>query len=594
VLAKIYIGESIVAKKISFFKFFGLALCVLAVPVFAGCSLVTTNMDKYLAETVASYDNGRIIVNREELLITYNYIGNSRFDNQSTVTEDGIRNTIDLELKRKLLVDFLTSDEADMVSAREEQGVEKIALSTYQYNEIWQNVYDYVNSSVKSLETELRTADGISSSSDEEESSTYTKYEDASYDKQYTLVQDFTTGKYSLKKVKEDTPTASKSIALYTDDEAEGKSFSELAELAYERFRENYWHWTDSKVLDSNNKAEKSYSDEAWSKFINNLLRNESQRNLTKTNADAFLRNVQMIYKLYYQNEVLTAFQEKYTDENITISNKEVADKYRELYRAQQDKYADNPSAFDSAVSTGAGDVYYMKDANKYMKVNHILIKFSDDQNDRIKAELTKLQNSEIDEATYKANVASIKAETMGYNRETGKDVSLNEIYNEIMRVGTLGSASDKIAAFGNLMHIYSQDDNTIGAEACYYIPTDTSITDAMQASFADASRELYNSGKGKVGDMTTQWVETSYGYHIIMYTGLPTNVDGTSQNTEAILLQLDSYRLNPLYNKTMLDKVIEKVTTQSYSDYETSLLDYLMGGKTIVYYDDSFKDLYS
>ena len=582
------------AKKISFFKFFGLALCVLTVPVFAGCSLVTTNMDRYLAETVASYDNGRIVVNREELLITYNYIGNSRFDNQSTVTENGIRNTIDLEVKRKLLVDLLTSDEQDMVSARAKEGIDKIVLSTYQYNEIWQNVYDYVNNSVKSLETELRTADGISTSSEEEEESTYTKYEEASFDKQYTLVQDLTAGKYSLKKVKEDTPTASKSIALYTDTEAQEKSFSKLAELAYDRFRENYWHWTDSKVMDENNKADKSYSDEAWSKFINNLLRNESKRNLTKNNADAFLRNVQMIYKIYYQNEVLTAFQQKHTDENITISNKDVADKYNELYRAQQDKYADNPSAFDTAVSTGAGDVYYMKDANKYMKVNHILIKFSDDQNNRIKEELTKLQNSEIDEATYNVNIASIKAETLGYNRETGKNVPLNDVYNEIMRVSNLGSASDRITAFGNLMHIYSQDDNTIGAEACYYIPTDTTITDAMQKTFADASRELYNGGKGKVGDMTTQWVETSYGYHIIMYTGLPTNVDGTNQNTEATLLQLDSYRLNPLYNKTMLDKVIEKVTAQSYSDYETALLENLMGGKTIVYYEGSFKDLYS
>jgi len=586
-----------VAKKISFFKFLGLALCILVVPVFAGCSLVTTNVDKFLAETVANYDNGKIIVNREELLITYNYIGNSRYDNQSTATEEGVRSTIELEIKRKLLVELLTSDDADMVKARTDNKIEKISLSTYQYNEVWQNVYDYINSAVSSIETDLRTADGISSSEDEDEDEDdYTEYSDTSYDKQYLLVATETDGKleYKLEKVKEDTPNARDSIALYTDAEAKSESFSKLAEASYEKFRKNYWEWTDSKVMNPNSTATQSYSDEAWSKFINNLLRSESERNLTKSNADAFLRNVQMIYKIYYQNAVLTAFQEKYTEDNITLSVKDVADKYRELYRGQVEEYTADSSKFDSAVSTGAGDVYYMKDYNKYMKVNHILIKFSDDQNTRISAELTKLQNCEIDKATYLRNIAQIKAETTGYNRETKENVSLSQIKSQIMAISALSDPYAKITAFGNLMHIYSQDDNTIGAEACYYIPTDTSITDAMQESFANASRDLYNSGKGKIGDMTTEWVETSYGYHIIMYTGLPTNVDGTSANSVAILNALDGYRLNPLYNKTMLDKVIEQVTSQSYSTYESALLESLMQGKTIVYYPNSFKDLYS
>lgn len=581
------------AKKISLFKILCLALCVLVIPVFAGCSLVTTNVDKFLSETVANFDSGRILVNREELIISYNYIGNSRYDNSSTITEEGVRSTIDLEVKRKLLVEFLTSDAQDMVAARAAKGVSQVTLSTYEYNEIWQNVYDYINASVESIETELRADDGILDNDDGDEAdSTYTAYSESSYDKTYTLSE--VNGHFVLQKVVEETPVAKTSIALYTDAEAEAKSFSELAEQAYQKFRSTYWHWTDSKVLDPTNTAARSYSDDAWSKFINNLLRSESDRNLTKNNADAFLRNVQMIYKLYYQNAILSAFQEAYTDENIVVTGKDVADKYRELYAAQYEKYSDNPSAFDSAVSTGAADVYYMKDANKYMMVNHILIKFSDDQNDRIAAELVKLQNCEIDKDTYQKNVAAIKAETTGYNRETGQNVPLSQVYEEIMRVNTLGNASDKIVAFGDLMHIYSEDDSTIGAESCYYIPTDTSITDAMQASFADASRALYADGKGKVGDMTTQWIETSYGYHIIMYTGVPTDVDGMSNNTEATLLKLDAYRINPLYNKTMLDKVIEQVTLQQYATYEEELIDYLMGGKEVVYYPDSFSDLYS
>lgn len=582
--------------KSKFLRFFALAFCFCLAPIFAGCNLVTTNVDKFLAENVASFDNGRIVISREELLITYNTTGNSRFDNSSTPTEKGIRDTIDLELKRKLLVEFLTSDEESIVQARADKNIQKVTLSTHQYNDAWQNVYDYINDTVDSLATELRTKDGIESADDEhdhDDDSEYKSYEDSLYNKQYTLVKDESTGNYVLQKVKEDEEHSNTSIALYTEADAESKTFSELAKQAYDTFRENYWHWTDSKVMNPDATNETSYSDDAWSKFINDLLRSENDRNLTKSSEDAFLRNVQMVYGIYYQNAVLTEFQNKYTRENIVISAKDVADKYRELYDAQYEKYNSNSSAFDSAVPTGAGDVYYMQKANSYMKVNHILVKFSDEQNDAIKAEKTKLDNCEIDLETYNKNVAAIKAQTMATNQQTGEKIYYENVRTEIInKVNNTNSASQKMAEFANLMHQYSEDTATLGAEACYYIPTDTSIKDSMEAAFAKASRELYNDGNGKVGDITTQWIETSYGYHIIMYTGLPTDVS-SSNTTDDLLVKLDAYRLNPLYNKTMLDKIIEKITLSDYATYEEGLVDYLMGGKTIEYFPNSFSDLY-
>ena len=578
--------------KNKFFKFFALACCACTVPVLAGCTLVTTNTDKYLAETVASFDNGRITVNREELLITYNTTGNSRFDDSSTPTEEGVRDTIDLELKRKLLVEFLTSDAEDMVAARQAKHVDKITLSTYQLNTAWQNVYDYINSTVDSIATDLRAADGLTKEEAEEDSSSYTSYYDSLYDKKYTLV--INGNQAILQKVADEVEVANQSIALYTDADLENKKFSELAEQAYDTFRQKYWHWTDSILLNPDATNEKSYSDEAWSDHINNLLRSENERNLTKVGADAFLRNVQMVYNIYYQNAVLSAFQEKYTEQALNVTAKDVADKYKELYDAQYEKYNSDTSAFDSKVSTGAGEVYYMQKANSYIKVNHILVKFSEEQNAALEAEKTKLANSEIDVATYKRNVANIKKSTTGYNRETGERVGIDEIYNQIVNaVSGTSSSSEKIAKFADLMHIYSEDDATLGAEACYYIPTDLSITDSMQKAFADNSRELYNDGKGKVGDISSHWVETSYGYHIIMYTGLPTNVD-SSDSTLNLVTKLDAYRLNPLYNKTMLDKMIEQVTLAEYADYEESIADYLMADKKIEYFPGSFSDMYN
>ncbi len=568
-----------------FFKFFALALCVCVIPMFAGCTLVTTNLDKQLSEWVVSFDNNRITVTREELLITYNSTGNAQFDNSSTVTENGIRSTIDLELKRKLLVDFLTSDDEDMVEARAEKKIDKVALTTYQFNEVWQNVYDYINDTVGDLEQELRG--GTTTTESDESDSTYTSYEDSLYQSQYDLVEGVLT------KNKEEVEVANKSIGLYTEADVESKSFSELAKLAYDTFRANYWHWTDSIVMNPDASNEESFSDDAWSKYINNLLRNENGRNLTKTGTDAFLRNVQMVYKIYYQNAVLTAFQNKYTEDNIVITNKDVVDKYKELYNAQVEKYNTSPSAFNNDVATGAGDVYYMKDATGYFKVNHILIKFSDEQNKAMEAEKTKLENCEIDLETYNTNIQNIKMQTMATNKATGEQIPYEDLNTKLEKIGSLSSASAKIAKFAELMHLYSDDEATLGAEACYYVPVSAETKSSFVDAFVEGSREVYNNGKGKVGDITTHWIETSYGYHVIMYTGMPTNVDA-NDSEQNLLIKLNAYRLNPLYNKTMLDKVIEQITLASYSDFEESLIDYLMAGKEIVYYPGSFSDLYS
>ena len=184
--------------KIKSIRLFALLLCVLIIPIFAGCTLVTTNVDKYLNEVAMSYDNGRVTVTREELISTYNSIGNSRFDDSSTPTKEGIESTLDLALNREILVDFLTAN--DMAEQREALKIQKVELTTFQQNEVWQKVYDYVNDSVESYEKDLRQEDDAmlpSGTTDEEAESLY---EDALYDKTYILVED-NDGNFVLQKI---------------------------------------------------------------------------------------------------------------------------------------------------------------------------------------------------------------------------------------------------------------------------------------------------------------------------------------------------------------------------------------------------------
>ena len=165
-------------SKLSIFKLAVLALCILLVPMLAACDLVTINVDKQLNEVVASFDNGKVEVTRENLIMTYNSIGNSRFDNSSTPTQEGIEQTVDLALNRAILVQFLTSE--DFAAEREKLGYSKIELTTAQANTIWRNVYSYLNSAIKSYEDDLRAdadAEITEPTSEETEATAYTPYE---------------------------------------------------------------------------------------------------------------------------------------------------------------------------------------------------------------------------------------------------------------------------------------------------------------------------------------------------------------------------------------------------------------------------------
>ena len=570
--------------KMKFFKMCVLMLCVCMIPSLAGCSLVTTNVDKQLNEVVASFDNGRVEVTREDLILTYNSIGNSNYDNSSTPTQSGVEQTLNLALNRAILVDFLTAD--DKQAEREKLGLDKIVLTTYEANNVWRNVYSYLNSALKNNEDQLREEAGATleeKTTEEEKSTAYTPY-----DKTYTYYYDSQSGQFVLERVTEDTPYENESIALF--DTSADLTFAEKAKQAMENFRSKYWEYTDSTEMDPTYESENSFSDKAWNKYINALTRAEADRNLSKEPAEIFLREVQRIYQIYYDNQILTRFQEDFEKSNdVTIDM--VATKFKELYNAQYEQFTANPSAFDSLIPTSAEKVYYMQNPEGYFKVNHILIKFSDEQNDAMEAEKTKLSNGQITKTQYEANIEKIKSETKAYNRDTQEYESMDTFYSKLQSaLSTATSDSTRMVVFREFMHRYSQDDATLNASACYYIPTD-STKDTMEENFANVSRELYDNGNGQVSAISN-FAETSYGYHIIMYTGNATNISA-SGNNQTIVERLNGYYLNPLYNKTMLDQIIENITLTSYSTYENNILNQIKADKNIVIYPSSYNDLY-
>ena len=194
------------------------------------------------------------------------------------------------------------------------------------------------------------------------------------------------------------------SIDVYgiSSDELKDKTFAQKAKLAYENFVKNYWEATDSE-RDVNSSSNTSYSDRALSKYIDNLKQAENGLNKSTVKEEIFLREVERLYEVYYENQLLTAYQEYYTV-NDSITKEMVLSRYTSLAKAQQELYSANNSAYVSAMQSNAASMYHQSGSSDWFKVSHILISYSDTQSsmlDNLETQLSagKIKSPEINNA---------------------------------------------------------------------------------------------------------------------------------------------------------------------------------------------------
>ncbi len=562
--------EKVNKTKHRFSKFITMlvALIFVFVPVLAGCDLVTLNQNKYLTQTVVSW--GNITVEKEDLIRTYNNYGNSAYDNSGTPTRQGIEKTIDLLIKRAVLVDYLT----DAKNGKENKPI--VNLTMAQQNQVWTNVYSSINSSVNALEKVLRADEDATLVEDGEETTTEVA-EYSAYKPTYSL--EFKDGNAVLNKIIEDEIVENTSKALY-DKNDKTLTTAQKAKIAYDNFTKLWLNHTDKT----------DYTDRAFSRYLNNLLKAEKDRNLSNDVKEAFLREVDRIYKIYYDNQILTVYQTQF-ENSVAIDTQMVQQKFLELYNAGQESYNLDSSNYKTTMQSTSTTAYFnpKSEVNNWFEVYHLLIGFSDDQTSKMSALKTELQNEEITLDEYNKQVEQIKNATTVTNRYTNETITYTQLLQKVQNaVNSVQNPAVKMEKFREFVYAYSTDTNSINVENGMYIPTDESL-DNMVKPFADASRELRALGnEGAISGI----VETTYGYHIIMYAGDVANVVYTG-NTNLLMTRLNSTLLTKTTNKTMLDKVIEQVSLSTYADHELSLIDQIMSDVDTVYYLDAYKDLF-
>ena len=513
----------------------------------SACSLITINNSKYLAQTVAKTDG--VTITMEDLILGFNSFGYSYIESEKMTSEEAVKKTLEELIDRELLVN----------KSKEKFG----NLTITQQNEVWQQVFDAINSNVKEYADEIIKNEGLTLPETEANEETTDKFAITKYEKTVEKVKNG-DGSYKYERIKEDEQEDTVLIEFVLDEYG-------IENLA----------------------------DRAFAKYINATKKGrEEYKNLTTD--EVFQKELNRIYKIYEKNKYVEILQKDY-ENNMEVDLNAVVEKYKELVRNSAFTYYLNESSYNTQMQSTSNAVYYQPFGEKYIQVAHILIKYNTEQEAQITELKSDLEQGYIDIEEYNREVAKIASSIKTQERvdgvKTGTEKSVNEVYSEIQNALQGKTDSEKLATFIDYIEKYNEDEGmttAINSQTQYYsINLDTSVSDTMVKEFADASRAMYSADGSKDYSLYYEPVLTDYGYHIIFNLGTIKN--------DYNLNNIDNITISYLYeteamegtNKTLFDKMLELVDVSKYTEYQSALISGLREGKTITYNESAYKSLY-
>ena len=524
-----------------------LVLFLCANVLFSACSLVTLNNKAYLNQTVATA--GDVTISMKDLISGFNSFGYSYTEANGGIysTKEAVKKTLDDLINRELLVRY----------SKETYG----ELTITEQNEVYKEVFDYINSQLKTFEEEIIKEENLDEVlTDETTSEEKTKITE--YTKKIERVYNTETHEYEYQRVKENK----------TED-------TELIEF------EQVYH------------GSKELGDKAMRRFIKQV-RNSDDDLKYKSNNEVLEYEINRAYETYEKNKYITRLQENF-EQNQLVDKDAIVNKYKELVRNSLFTYYYDEASYNKKMQETANEVYYQPFGDKYIQVAHILIKYSDEQKNEINA-LKAEKDNYIDPFEYDAKLKEIAS-----NIKTEDGKSASDLYGEIevalanatTTYPTLSEDDARLKVFLTFVEQYNQDDGMISAinsQTQYYsVNLDTSVTDTMIKEFADASRTLYSEDGRTNFTMYSEPVLGEYGYHIIFSVGTVKNLVNYENLDSITAERLYNFPAMKGTNKSMFDKMAELVDNADYNEYQASKVLELKEDLTIKYYENVYKKLY-
>lgn len=473
---------------------FSLLFCV---TMFAGCSLIQLNPTKYYSQTVAQivYDkNNKVNFTMKDLLESYNNYGYQLQQNDSTLSsEDALKQTAKLMVQRYMLVKEIKNQIGELTQGEK--------------NVLMRETYEHINTTLASLEDEIRVEwDRVVNEDDKEEDSSTEEEGPTEYQEYKPTVERV----YYKEEVNGVTKYKSKLVRV--EEEKEPEDESDPGE-----FVQNI---TDADV-----------SAEAWKRYMKTLQKNNEELGIKLSDEKAFEEEINRIYGVLEENKYISKYQEHLT-QNLEIDSKSVVESYKQKYKRDYELYSNNESAYHTAMANDASTVYYHPNSgNEYVYVTHVLLGFSDETLAKIK-NLEKLyQSNSIEKSVYEAKLKQLQNiettmidyyDEKGNKKQISAQLAYEEIYNNVSKYDKDVNFELRAKEFNKYIYKYNTDQGILNRDFAYVVNLDTNVEDQMVKEFADEARRLQK--KEGVGAMSEP-ILTEYGYHIILNLGPVTNV---------------------------------------------------------------------
>lgn len=615
--------------------------------MFAGCGLLQTNQAAEYDQTAILVDG--TVITKKDIKNAYDTYFSSYYNSYSDKAFD--------KMIEDLITERLLLNKANSLI---ESG--EIVLTPTEKNYIYDQTFKAIIKNLESFEEDAKKLLGLTAEEDdEEEKLTDSQYVYTEYSPSAIVEYNEETGKYEVKiKVQY--------LVAKTDEEGEIE-YEYVDEKEYSSYVEpeellDFSSFVYEK-LSSEDATEKTVAQEAYRLYLARLLKNEDGRGLSKDESSVFERELKRIYDIIYKNFVTTKLY-LYTVKDIDITEQEILNYYVAKVKETYERYQENPDLFATEVmksirdanlygsygskSFSIEDVLYVPDVEEtYFMVYHIIVKFSDEQVDRINEAYKAYKDGTSSEKEYNKVLEEEKSKIRLNERDEEGTIIVKstddnaKTFDEMMaelqaELAEATTAYEKGDIFNKYLYKYTTDAGSLQIQKDYFggehtnwygYVVGTEDKGSYLDEFVDEARKLYNEGAGQLGDISDKFYMESWttetvkdengnavkdendkeikvdkfsygGFDVMMYAGEISNPfesfdskDFTVESLGADALKvLSEKRLGLLGNKTLFDLIYEGIYSNVYSNKVAELKKDLNNAANVIKYEKVYTDL--
>ena len=526
-----------------------LMLCI-CFSFLTGCSLTYTDnsyKDSDIVMTVGQTD-----ITRKDLVEQYNNFYSQYY--QYFMYYDS--NTM-----MDLFYNAVVSRAIVLEKANELKNQDVIRFYTEDYEEIWNKIYDFINSQLDTKEKALILQSGV-----KEENLPKRLQDEEEAEKTYVYEE------YKLELLEKPDFTAEKDEELNFDDQY--KYLKETAIYTYNAEKDEEKDRDTQNILE----AEKPIRLVAFNQYIE-ALSIAAKASGKAHDLDSVLKEeVKRLYKTYYESELYSKYQE-YTEGKILddglLDDESIVSKFIELTNKDTQNNANEENYID-VLTSGKNEsliLYHNNCEYTYFTVQHILIKYESETLEDLKqhvgylSTVNSIYRNEYNEyremlvnnlggklameTSYRDSEGKLVTETVG----TGDDekqvlskVTVQDILDEFdTEVGKIASPTERDIAmiFNKLSWKYSDDTGSLTTNLSnkigFTISEEIDNHGSYVVDFANGARDLFEEYKN--GNVEVGQVLTDYGLHLMLVTGAYDIADGEEGSTLVDIINGNNYR---------------------------------------------------